>query len=146
MKGEVKVKGDLMPRCRQVLFQNLNVTPAGRLDTARLTYAGILEADGFPAMTLTLLGKCMAPVPVPGSIGAILVPDNNWAKQALDKEDIFLAGAEVATKVSPGQDRTKTYFSTPSKAFPVGFPRYRVYLYNTTDRTATADLSIYLGY
>ncbi len=47
-------------------------------------------------------------------------------------------------KDAPSVSGASLYFASEPQRFTVGFPRYRVLVYNTTDKTASVSLHAYL--
>lgn len=119
---------------------NLIVPPVDRNATADLVELEPIDTDGFTAVTLSLHGQVRGRVLRAGSVGAILVPDETSVLEALNQRGIFTFPLEVASTLA---NKEETDFSV-EKRFPLGFPRYRIYLYNSTDRTVDAHLYLYL--
>ena len=124
-----------------ISFYDLVVPPVGRGDPQRWFDAGTIETDGFPAIVLSLAGQQRGQQSRIGSVGAVLVPDADFVQQAYDEARLTMFSLEVAVD---GVGPTTAYFSAEQKRFVVGFSRYRVRLYNTTDKTVTANLYAYL--
>ena len=116
------------------------VPPIPRADTQRLLDGGVIETDGFAQMTFSFGGEFKDGVPASGRIGAILVPDDPRILQLLQREGQVVFAVEVTYKV--GQSRNPIFVSE-QQTQRVAFPRYRVFLYNETNSTATVSLSVY---
>ena len=78
----------------------------------------------------------------PGAVGAILIPDVEPAQTAFLQEGQLLFPLRVEAQAAAGGG---VYFSSDQPLFRLGFDRYRIYFYNTTDRPATVVLFAYLG-
>lgn len=141
VEGPVDVTGGPLRRAVLVEKLELVVPPVGRGDLQRWFDAGTIETDGFPAVVLSLAGQQRGQQTRIGSVGAVLVPDADFVQQAYDEARLPLFSLEVAVD---GVGPTTSYFSAEQRRFVVGFPRYRVRLYNTTDKTVTANLYAYL--
>jgi hypothetical protein len=141
VKGPVEVTGGPIRRAALVERLDLVVPPVGRADPQRWFDAGTIETDGYPAIVLSLAGQQRGQQSRIGSVGAVLVPDADFVQQAYDEARLTLFSLEVAVD---GVGPTTPYFSAEQKRFVVGFSRYRVRLYNTTDKTVTANLYAYL--
>lgn len=138
--GAVSIEGTVrhatMLRLRDIL-----VSPVGPKETTRLVEAGTLSTDGFTSMVLGLNGQTRARATRPGAVGALLVPDEEAVIRAFEEEGLTQFRHEIA---APSVSGASLYFASGQERFTVGFPRYRVYLYNTTDKTATVNLYAYL--
>ena len=141
VKGPVEVTGGPLRRAVLVEKLDLVVPPVGRGDLQRWFDAGTIETDGFPAVVLSLAGQQRGQQSRIGAVGVVLVPDADFVQQAYDEARLTMFSLEVAVE---GVGPTTPYFSAEQKRFVVGFPRYRVRLYNTTDKTVTANLYAYL--
>ena len=139
IEGKVSVVGTIRHAVTQRRV-NLIVPPADRHATADLVELDPIDTDGFTAVTMSLHGQVRGTVLKGGTVGAILLPDETSVLEALNQRGIFQLPLEVtsALAVKEGTD-----FSV-QKRFPLGFPRYRIYLYNSTDRTVDAHLYLYL--
>lgn len=138
---EVRVQGT-PSQAELVRFEQVVLGPsstAERPEEWRL--AGSLDAGGFSWVTLSLGGLIQGTLPGPGSVAAVLVPDEGPVVRALTEDGVVLFGLEVAAALAPGEE----YFAAAPVRLPVGFSRYRVYLYNTGARSVEANLYAYLG-
>ncbi|MGH9798236.1 MAG: hypothetical protein ACRD5D_08800 [Candidatus Polarisedimenticolia bacterium] len=115
------------------------VPPVGPQETTRLIPAGTLATDGFTAVVLSLSGQTKGRALKPGRIGAILIPDEEPIERAFDEE----GQTQFPIEISAATTGRSHFASTPERSM-VAFPRYRVLLFNTTDRTATVHLFAYL--
>jgi hypothetical protein len=141
VKGPVEVTGGPLRRAALVERTELVVPPVGRGDLPRWYDAGTLETDGYPAVVLSLAGQQRGQQTRVGAVGAVLVPDTEVVRQAFDEARLPLFSLEVAVD---GVGPSTAYFAAEQKRFVVGFPRYRLLLYNTTDKTVTASVYAYL--
>ena len=140
VEGEVAVKSPIS-HATMVALRDVQVSPVARKDTTRLVVAGTVTADGFSSAVLSLTGQIKGEVAKPGTIGALLVPDEEPVIRALDEQGQLLLTMEVVADSVSGR---MPYFASDQPRFPVAFERYRVYLYNTTDKTAEVSLFAYL--
>jgi hypothetical protein len=76
-----------------------------------------------------------------GSVGVILIPDEEAITRVFDRDAQVLFPIEITAPLTQG-----TYRMTASSQsrHTIGFPRYRVRLYNTTDKVVNATLYAYL--
>jgi hypothetical protein len=138
--GEVGVKGPIR-QAELVTFRDVTVPPVARKDTTHLVNAGTLTSDGFTAVVLTLVGQLKAENARTGEIGAVLVPDEDVIVRALDEQGQFLLPLEVKAQSGTG---SPPYFASEQQRVPVAFPRYRVLLYNGSDKASTVTVFAYL--
>jgi hypothetical protein len=116
------------------------VSPAPRRETSLWTEAGTLETDGFTSAVLSFHGQFRGNPSAPGALGLVLVPEEKSIVQSFAEGELHLALEAVADPVPDG----RMYFSGSRGGLSLAFPRYRVYLYNTTDRSASVDVFAYL--
>lgn len=140
VQGAVRVDGPVHLAQQQV-FRDIIVPPVERSETTRLIDAGTLEANGFPSVILSLHGAVKGAVQRKGSVGALLVPDEPTIQEALNERGLLYFPLET---VAAGITIQTPYFGSDQPRFAVAFPRYRVLLYNTTDKTVTANVFAYL--
>jgi hypothetical protein len=140
IEGTVAIEGPVR-LSQAVVFEDITVPPVLPTETTRLVDGGVLTTDGFPQVVLSLHGIVRGEVVKTGAVGAILIPDEQEIRQAFDEQGLMPFAMEaVAHNIS---SRT-AYFFSDQPTFSVSFPAYRVLLYNTTDKTVTAELHAYL--
>ena len=129
------------PTTRLVTTKAL-VTPAAPTDVADLTDAGTLDTGGFAYTTLSLAVLVQGTLGAPGRVGAILVPDQTEVLTVLRTTGIVQFPLTVEAQVGPS---VSGIHQSGSVAARLAFPRYRIFLYNTTPRTSEVTLYSYLG-
>jgi hypothetical protein len=139
IEGTVSVAVPIPHSGTQSLFE-IVVAPASREEPSLWTEAGMLETDGFTAVVLSLHGQFRGNPSGPGAIGLVLVPEEENVLRALGEGEVHLSLDAVAEPVPDGRQ----YFSGSRAGLPIAFPRYRVFLYNTTDRSAAVNVFAYL--
>jgi len=126
---------------RQQSFLEVVVPPVRRHETTRLVDAGTLVTQGFPSVVLSLHGEVRGQVKKAGDVGVILLPDESSIQDAFhDQGQLHFALEAVAVGIN---SRTP-YFASKQPRYTVGFSSYRILIYNTTDKTVTANLFAYL--
>jgi hypothetical protein len=140
VEGEVTVRGPIRQSAQSVI-RDVIVPPVGPKDTQRLIVAGTIAADGFSRVVLSLAGQIKGEVVRPGTVGAILLPEEESVLRAFEEKGDTMFPLEVKANCVPGGS---PYFSSNQPRFDVGFPRYRVLLYNTTAKTVSVNLYAYL--
>ncbi len=138
--GSVEVNG-LIKHSFLDRREKIIIPPAQRSDTNNLTEAGVVEADGFTSVVLSILGEVKSTTFSPGTIGAILVPDEKPIIHAFTQDQSILFPLEVKTDIAP---ETFRYFSSEPTKQMVGFPRYKIYFYNSTNKSVEVNLYMYL--
>ena len=134
--GKVEIDGPLQ-LARAASVRGIIVPPIKRTATTRWVDAGVLETDGFPDVVLSLQGEVKGDVMRSGEIAAVLIPDEEPINNAFNEEGLVQFAMSVA---AAGPQQGTPYFASDQPRYPVGFSRYRVYLYNETDKTVTANL------
>lgn len=139
--GTVTVRGPI----RQTELASMEaevVSPVEPTATTDLVLVGTLETSGFRTVVLSLAGQVRAAFHRPGSVGAVLVPDVEIARTAFLEHGQLLFPLRVEAAAEAGRG---DYFGSDQPEFPIGFDRYRVYFFNTTDQPASVKLFAYLG-
>ena len=114
--------------------------PVDLSDVLHLTEAGSLETSGFAYVTVSLSGSLQGSAQA-GAVGVVLVPDVPEVAAAF-RNGFLQLGLRAEAALRPAQEG---YFSSESVTFHVGFPRYRVFLYNSTSKAADAAVYAYLS-
>jgi hypothetical protein len=140
VEGEVSVRGPIR-QAAQVVLKDVIVPPVGPKDTQRLIMAGTIATDGFSQIVLSLAGQIKGEVVRPGTVGAILLPEEDAIVRAFDEKGEMQFPLEVTASSVPGGS---PYFASNQPRFLVGFPRYRVLFYNTSAKTVSVNLYAYL--
>ncbi|MBZ0114545.1 MAG: hypothetical protein K8J08_18925 [Thermoanaerobaculia bacterium] len=118
------------------------VSPGAFVNPNSYNDGGVLTTAGFTSVSLALAGRIQGRIGGPGRVGALLVPDVPDILEALDTYGVQQFALHVEAPVEPSE--SGIYQSQPVH-FRLGFPRYRVYFYNETSRTANATLYAYLS-
>jgi hypothetical protein len=139
VSGEVRVPEPIR-HSRFDLQGEVLVPPVGRDDSTQLITGEVLETDGFSRVVVSLFAEVKGRVLRPGQAGAILIPDEAPVLTAFREESLLAFPLEVAAPVTSAS----AYVSSEPRELTVAFPRYRVYFYNTSDRTVGVHLYGYL--
>ena len=140
IEGEISVRGPIR-QAMQVELKDVVVPPVSPRDTQRLVDGGTITTDGFSEVVLSLTGQVRGELVRPGSVGAILIPDEEPVQRAFaDRGEMQFTLEVVASSVSGASP----YFASNQPRLPIGFARYRVLLYNTSAKSVTANLFAYL--
>lgn len=139
IQGDVTISKPI-PQTQLVELPEQQVTPVSTKETTRLIYGGTLDTKGFPSVVFSLAGLTKADVFKAGEVGAILIPEVATVIDAFNEKGVFLFPLEVRAQVGT----FPPYFSSGQPKYTIGFDRYRIYYFNTTDKTATVHLYAYL--
>lgn len=112
-----------------VALRNVGVTPVDRSQTTQLVDGGEIDTDGFAGVVINLTGQPEGTISRAGVVGAVLVPAVAPYDFALRTLGVLPAIIEVQFPVQEGN----TFFMSKQVKFDVGFPRYRVLFYNSSD-------------
>lgn len=123
------------------VVRRVPVPTVPRSQTTQLVDAGVFDCDGYKSVVLNLAGEVKDPVPKGGKIGAILVPDVEPFVQAFQQLGLIPVTIEIDVTLKPGS----AYFMAEPKRADIGFPRYRVLLYNETGGAVNASFFAYRG-
>jgi hypothetical protein len=120
-----------------VHFGRIVVPPVARTDIANLVVAGTIDTDGYKHVVLNLVGELKSGSDS-GVLGVMLIPDvPPFDKAFLDRGLLPISMELTATSMPDGR------FMARQQTFEVGFPRYRVLLFNSATTTATASFFAY---
>lgn len=142
IEGAVSIRGRIEHTRFVEPEREIVVSPVSREQTTQLIDGGVLETEGFSRVVLSLAGVVKGTIDRPGKLGAVLVPDVAPAREALQEEGVYLFPLEVTADLTRGS----TFVASQPVEREVAFPRYRIYLYNGTDRAVGAQLFSYLSY
>jgi hypothetical protein len=140
VNGTVTIEGPVK-HAKFSALRDVTVSPVNPKDAVRLIQGGIVEGDGFTNMVLGLQGQIKGEVFRPGTVGVFLLPDEESIVRAFEEKGLMQFATEVT---APGVSAASPYFASTALRVPIGFPRYRTYFYNTSDKTVTVNLYAYL--
>jgi hypothetical protein len=140
VNGEVEIRNPVR-LAQLVTFPDIIVSPVHPSETTRLVEAGTLQTEGFPRVVLSLHGVVKGEVLKSGEVGAILIPDQPTIAEAFNEQGMIQFDLRAYAR---GVSSATPYFASNQPEYTVGFQAYKIYLYNTTDKTVTANLFAYL--
>lgn len=138
--GEVGITGTVK-HAALITITDLVIPPVEPTELGRLVDGGLLSADGFTSVVLSFHARALGRALRSGTIGAILVPDQEEVTRAFDEDGQILFPLEIGAPLNQGTVRMT---ASAQARHTLGFPRYRVHLYNTTDKVVNATLYAYL--
>lgn len=140
VEGSVQVEGTI----RHSAFhrkEGIIVPTSRRNEISELVPAGTIDADGFTGITVSFQGEVKSTSFESGTIGVLLLPEEEPIFRALRDAKRVQFPVECAVKVANGDS---TYFSAEPVHQPVGFPRYKIYCYNTVNKSVEANIYVQL--
>jgi hypothetical protein len=140
IKGSVSIDGTVR-HAKSFKVEGVLVSSSKRNEITELIPAGIVETDGFTSISVSLQGEIKSSNFIPGAIGVLLIPDEEPILHALREAKQVQFPIETICNIKSGDSE---YFSSPQSSNRVAFPRYRVYLYDTLNRPAEANVYLYL--
>jgi hypothetical protein len=117
------------------------VSPGPLTEPSSYSEVGRLDSSGFATVTLGLTGDVQGQLVGSAPVGALLLPDVPEIVSNFRTHGIAQLELRVEVAVSPSH--TGVFQSEPV-SLALGFPRYRVFLYNGTTRTSEVTLYAYL--
>jgi len=141
-----RVQGDVtvpvaIPHSQLVGLKDLTVPPVEPSERGRLIDGGIVVAEGYTGIVLSLSGRAAGRALKAGEVGAYLIPDEETVTRAYEEDGLLQFPLEIRAPLTQGTDRM--HASQQSRQ-TLAFPRYRVRLFNTTDKTVNVNLFAYL--
>lgn len=115
------------------------VAPVPRADISNLVDAGVVECEGFEHLVVNLALEMKGTVEPGGSVGAVLIPDVGPYDRAYRVLQLLPVAAEITVPI----EGSSAYLTAKQLRIDVGFPRYRVLLWNSGRSTVTAALSVW---
>ena len=140
VSGKIEVDGPIS-HARYVPLREVVVPPVSPKDTIRLVQGGTIDTDGFTSMVLGMSGQIKGEVYRAGTVGVFVLPDEEMVVRAFEEKGLMQFMTELN---APGVSAASPYFSSAQNRVQVGFPRYRTYFYNSSDKTVTVNLFAYL--
>ena len=140
IEGSVEIK-DPLRLAALVALREITLPPVRSDETTRWVDAGVVETSGFPNIVLSLNGEIKGELTKSAAVVAVLIPIEKSVEDAFDEEGVVQFGLNVS---ATGEIGAKPYFASDQPRYTVGFDAYRVYLYNETNKTVTANLFAYL--
>jgi hypothetical protein len=141
VKGSVSIDG-IVSHGRSQKFEGLVVPSSRRNELSEIVFAGSVDTEGFTTVSISLQGEVKSSNFTAGSVGVMLVPDEEPIMRIFREGKQVQLPIETAIPLAAGASE---YFSRQELPQRVAFPRYRVYLFNTLNRTTEANVYLYLA-
>ncbi len=137
IKGSVSIEGST----KAIKLEGILVSTSRRNEITEMVKAGDIDTEGFTSISVSLQGEIKSTTFTSGTIGVVLIPDEKPILRALREAKQLQFPIETVSNIKSGDS---DYFSSDVSNQRIGFPRYRVYLYNTLNRAAETNVYLYL--
>lgn len=140
IKGSVSVDGT-MSHSKYFKKESIVVPTSRRNEPRELSFAGIVETEGFTSISVSLQGEIRSDSFVSGTVGVLLIPDEEPILRSLREAKRIQFPIESVARLKNGDP---TFFDSEQVQQRIAFPRYKIYLYNTLNRSVEANIYLYL--
>lgn len=137
--GDVEVDKPI-PHAAMIRIEAEVVSPLPRWELANRNEIGIVDAEGFTTVVLSLTGEVKGRPTADSQVGVLLVPDEEPIVEAFEQSNEIQLPIELIADVEGGS----AGFFAAQTTVPLAFPSYLVYLYNTGKNSVTANVYVYL--
>ncbi|OGW44166.1 MAG: hypothetical protein A2X57_10305 [Nitrospirae bacterium GWD2_57_8] len=135
VKGSISLEGTT----KFIAKDSVVVPPAQRAAVTEMVEAGIIEMDGYTSLVISLQGEMRSNVFSSGTIGVLLVPYERSILRILRDAQRAIYPIESTASTKSGDS---IYFESVQAHQRIAFSRYKMYLYNTTNKQA--EVNVYL--
>ncbi len=129
------------PHSALVKRERTVVSPGREASPGDHVYLGNLDSGGFTRVVLSVHGRLGDQTVNPGTVGLLLIPDEDDLVRAFLEEGLRFFVIEARAQIA---ESASVHFIAPQVEAALGFPRYRVYAWNSTDHSAEIDMYAYL--
>lgn len=127
------------PHSVLVRLEGMVIPPVALRQSLLLPPTAVLDTSGYTSVVLSFQGEVKTRLLEHGSVGALLVPEEEPLTRAIrEKGQVHFPLEVTADLISES-----IYFGTQARA-ALGFPRYRLYLFNNSENNVEANLYVYL--
>ena len=136
IRGAVSIDGPVS-HVRFAKKEAIVVPPSRRGEPAEMAHAGAIESDGFTGVIVSLQGEVKGGSVGTGAVGVLLIPDEEPVLRAFREARRLQFVLECASNMKSGDP---VFFNSDQVQHRLTFPRYKMFLYNTTGKTVEANL------
>lgn len=136
IKGSVSIEGT----SKTIKREGILLSPSRRNELSELLHDIKVETDGYTSVSLYLQGEIKSTTFLSGSIGVLMVPDEEPILRAFKESKQIQFPIEAVCTIKNGDS---DYFSCEKSNQQIGFSRYRIYFYNTLNKTAEVNAYLY---
>lgn len=141
IRGSVSIEGTAS-HATSNRKEGILVPPSRRNELSELTFAGTVDTDGFTSISVNLLGEVKSGSFSSGQVGVLLLPDEKPVLQAFRESRRVSFPLEAIAKLKSGD---LPFFDSERSLLRIEFPRYKIFLYNTTNQSVEANVYLYLS-
>lgn len=141
VKGTVFIEGTTS-HSKFIKREAILVPPSRRSELSELTFSGIVETDGFTSISINVQGEIKSASFISGAVGVLLIPDEDPIIRAFREAKRVPFSIEIAANLKSGET---SFFDSEQTHNRIVFPRYKMFLYNTTNKAAEANIYLYLS-
>ena len=138
--GQLKITHPT-PHSRMFSRHEILVSPGSPTQPGDAVAAGTIDASGFTDLVLSVHGLTSDRIASPGKVIVALIPDEAPFRRAFEEDGQRLLSIESQAEIASSSTNRFVGKQVESR---LAFPRYRIYLFNTSDRSVTVDLYAYL--
>lgn len=138
IRGSVSIEGPLS-HAKFFKREGILVPPSRRNELSELVHAGVIDTDGYTSVQINMQGEVRSDTFSTGKAGVLLVPDEGPVLRSLREAKRVQFPLEAFALLKSGES---SFFESEPSVQRVAFPRYRIYLYNTSNKST--DMSVYL--
>lgn len=138
VNGSVSLEGTT----QFIAKERVVVPPSQRAEVTEMVDAGTIEMDGYSSLVISLQGEMRSEVFSSGVIGVLLVPYEGSILRILRDAKRVIYPIESTVNAKSGDS---IYFESEQAQQRIAFSRYKMYLYNTTNKQAEANVYLYLS-
>ena len=138
IKGSVSIEGTT----KSIAKEGLVVPTSQRAELSEMIYAGTIETEGFTSLLISLQGEMRSDVFSSGTIGVVLIPDEKSILRILREAKRIQFPIECKVHTKSGD---LIFVESEQVQQRIAFPRYKMYLYNTANKSVEANVYLYLS-
>ena len=136
IRGSVSIDGPVS-HVQFMKKEAIVVPPSRRAEPSEMAHAGSIESNGFTTITLSLQGEVKGGSAGAGTVGVLLIPDEEPIVRAFRESRRLQFAIECVSNLKSGDS---IFFNADQVNQRLTFPRYKVFLYNTTNKTVESNL------
>ncbi len=141
-----RVEGDVRVRqpvalAAQFVRRKATVLPSRPTQARELTDGGEFDAQNFSRIVVSLAGAATSRIVAPGSVGALLVPDDPDILSTWQETGVAQLAVRIEAAVTPSE---AGLFEAAPVEFRPAFPSYRVFFYDTLQGSVELRFHAYL--
>jgi hypothetical protein len=138
IKGSVSLEGTT----KFIAKESMVVPPSQRAEVTEMVDAGTIVMDGYSSLVISLQGEMRSNVFSSGTIGVLLVPYERSILRILRDVKRTIYPIESTANTKSGDS---IYFESEQAQHRIAFSQYKIYLYNTTNKQAEANVYFFLS-